>query len=81
MEKDIFKIKEKYEDRLLSFPNVVGVAIGLRQRKGEYTEEKCIIVYVTKKIDRDHLKPEELIPRELDGVFVDVQESGEFRAF
>ena len=81
MEKHILKTKEKYEAQLLSYPNVVGVAVGLRQKEGEYTEEKCIVVYVKKKIDSDYLKPAEIIPRKLDGVLVDVQESGEFRAY
>jgi hypothetical protein len=80
MEKDLSKTKEKYESMLLSYPNVTGVAIGLRQRRGEYTKEKCIVVFVKKKIDSAHLKSEEVIPRELDGIHVDVQESGEFRA-
>ncbi len=40
MEKDIIKIKEKWESKLLSYPNVVGVAVGLCQRKCEYTDEK-----------------------------------------
>ncbi len=81
MEKDIIKIKEKWESKLLSYPNVVGVAVGLCQRKGKYTDEKCIVVYVKKKIDPAYLKPEEIIPEELDGIPVDVQESGEFRAY
>ncbi len=80
MGRDISKIKEKYESMLLSYPNVTGVAVGLREREGEYTDERCIVVYVKKKVDPAHLKAGDLIPKELDGVGVDVQESGEFRA-
>ncbi|MBI5026384.1 MAG: hypothetical protein HZC12_06620 [Nitrospirae bacterium] len=81
MGKDMFKIKEKWESKLMAYPNVVGVAVGFCQREGKYTEEKCIVVYVKKKEDPAHLRPEEVIPREVDGIPVDVQESGEFSAF
>jgi hypothetical protein len=81
MERDILKIKGKWEANLMSYPNVVGVAVGLCQKEGKYTNDKCIVVYVKKKIDSAHLKPEEIIPEELDGIPVDVQESGEFRAY
>jgi hypothetical protein len=81
MAKDIGKIKEKYESTLLSYPNVTGVAVGLRQKNGTYTKDKCIIVFVRKKIPRRHLKPDERIPTPLDGIYVDVQESGDYRAY
>ena len=81
MEKDISKIKQKYEPKLFSYPNVVGVAVGFRQKNGKYTKEKCIVVYVKKKVKDKNLKEDEIIPKLLDGVFVDVQETCEFWAY
>jgi len=80
MGKDISKIKKKYESKLMSYPNVVGVGIGFRERKGKYTKEKCIVVNVKKKIHPEDLKEKEIIPKELDGVPVVVKEAGEFKA-
>lgn len=81
MEKDISKIKQKHESKLFSYPNVVGVAVGFRQKNGKYTKEKCIVVYVKKKVKDINLKGDEIIPKQLDGIFVDVQETGEFWAY
>lgn len=80
MGKDISKIKKKYESKLMSYPNVVGVGIGFRERNGKLTGEKCIVVNVKKKIDPENLKKKEIIPKELDGVPVVVKETGEFKA-
>ncbi len=41
----------------------------------------CIIVSVRKKVPREQLSPADRIPAELDGVPVDVQETGPIRAF
>ncbi|MFC2169047.1 hypothetical protein ACFLRM_00570 [Acidobacteriota bacterium] len=80
MKNEIVKVKEKHKATLLSYPNVVGIAVGLRQRKGEYTGEKGIVVFVKKKKDISRLKPEEIIPADMDGIPIDVQESGELQS-
>jgi hypothetical protein len=79
MQNQVQRIKARHESYLLSFPNVTGVAVGLCQENGTFTQEICIVVYVKKKIDPKKLKPTDIIPPELDGIRVDVQESGEFR--
>jgi hypothetical protein len=73
-------VKEKYEPQLLNYPGVVGVGVGLRSRGGELGEQVCIVVMVQKKQPASALPPDELLPTELDGVPVDVQESGVLRA-
>lgn len=70
-------IKTRYENRLLARPGVVSVGVGLRQRKGALTDEICIVVTVRNKRTLANLPPEEALPVEIEGIPVDVQESGE----
>ena len=55
----------------------VGVGVGLRSRAGTLTDEVAIIVMVSKKHLRADLSSEDLLPDEIEGVPVDVQEVGE----
>ena len=73
-------VKKKHERRLLRKKNVVGVGIGLRERKGQQFEEMVLTVMVRQKQPPSTLLPWDRIPQELDGVPVDVQVVGEFRA-
>ena len=72
--------QQKYTDKLLNYPNVVGVAVGYITRGGERTPEIGLIVMVDQKLPVAQLAPADVIPRELDGVRVDVQETGVFTA-
>ena len=61
---------------LMRYPNVVGVSEGTRIRGGMPTGERCVVVYVERKVPRDKLSPDEVLPSEVDGVPVDVVEVG-----
>ncbi len=74
-------VKAAHEAELMEKANVVGVGIGLRKRKGETTEEPAIIVSVTEKKPSSQLDPDDVIPHDLEGVPVDVQATGEIRAW
>lgn len=74
-------VKAIYEPDLLRKANVVGVSIGLRQRRGKQTTEPAIVVLVTRKVPLSQLDASDMIPRELEGIPVDVQAVGELRAF
>jgi len=74
-------VKATYESALLHKANVVGVGIGFRQSGQTLTDEPAIVVSVTHKVPRSQLDPEDVIPRELEGLPVDVQAVGELRAF
>jgi len=76
----ITAVQAKHADALMRKKNVVGVAVGLVQRDGEYTQEVALVVMVEQKVPLDQLAPEDRIPSELDGVPVDVQETGTFEA-
>ncbi len=73
-------VKEAHEEALMRLPNVVGVGVGLRSKGGVYTSEVGLVVMVRRKVPRAALKPEEVIPSEIEGVPVDVQEVGDLMA-
>lgn len=73
-------VKSAHEVDLMRRVNVVGVGIGLKQIGGKLTGEPVIVVSVTSKVSVSQLAPGDVIPRELDGVPVDVQAIGELRA-
>jgi hypothetical protein len=73
-------VKARHAGRLMALPGVVGVGVGLRQRGGRSTDEVAIVVMVERKLPVDRLSSAEALPAELEGVPVDVQETGEIRA-
>ena len=73
-------VQAKYEDELLMKPHVQGIAIGLAKKDGQYTGDIALVVMVDQKVPASELDAADLIPAELDGVPVDVQEMGLFSA-
>jgi hypothetical protein len=74
---DIVRTKEKYKDQLLKLPNVIGVAIGEKVVKGQVVPGKEVIkVFVTRKVPESQLKPDQVIPKTLEGYETDVEEIG-----
>lgn len=74
-------VKAAHEKQLLAKANVVGVGVGLRQRRGKVTDQVCIVVSVRQKVPPEQLSPADRIPAQIEGVPVDVQVTGEIRAF
>ena len=60
----------------MRLPNVTGVGTG----KDEATGRDVIIVFVTRKVPRDRLRDEDVVPEELEGVPVRVLAIGEVSA-
>lgn len=75
------EIKAKYQEQLLTLPNVVGVGVGLKETNGEFTDQIAIIVNVSKKMPSVDLPPDAIVPPEIEGIATDVQQTGEMRAF
>ncbi|RMF81238.1 MAG: hypothetical protein D6737_05560 [Chloroflexi bacterium] len=73
-------VQAKYEGMLLAKPNVVGVAVGMATQGGRVTDEVAVVVMVSEKLPEAQLRADDIIPRELDGVRVDVQQTGTFSA-
>lgn len=70
-------VKDRYEAGLLNHPGVVGVGVGYRQRKGKFTDEVAIVVMVSQKFSPDDIDPADVLPTELEGIPVDVQQTGD----
>ncbi len=73
------EIKDSHGLELMAKANVVGVGVGLRTREGAQTREVALIVMVTQKLPRSMLEPEDILPRAIEGVPIDVQAVGELR--
>ena len=73
-------VKARHEARLMQKANVVGVGVGFREEGGRLTDQVALVVNVIRKLPEDQLAPEDLIPTEIEGVPVDVHETGEIRA-
>jgi len=76
----VASVKETFKEDLLAKPNVIGVGVGLREREGELTDEIVLVVLVTKKLPMTEIEADDLIPTEIQGVPIDVQEVGEIAA-
>jgi hypothetical protein len=75
--KRLQEVKEKNKERLLRFPNVTGVGVGYKKKGGKKTDEISLRVYVRKKVPLEKLDQDSVIPKEIDGVQIDVIE-GDF---
>lgn len=73
------RILEKIKDALIGKKNVVGVGVGHKKVGSMRTKQPSIIVFVEKKESKDSLSRSELIPENVDGVYVDVIEIGKVR--
>ena len=74
------EVKRRHEQELLRKANVLAVGIGYQTQGGQPTQEVSIIVSVRQKVPLSELKPGDRVPAALEGVPVDVVESGLIRA-
>lgn len=73
-------VKQAHEKELLALPNVVGCGVGFRYKEGRRTQTMAIVVMVNRKLPAALLSPDEIIPRQIEGIPVDVQEVGQLTA-
>lgn len=64
---DIETVYRKYEEELMRLPNVTGVGIGEEHGK------EVIVVFVTHKVPESDLRPQDVVPKALDGLETDVK--------
>ncbi len=74
---DVLQAQRMFMDSLLAKPNVVGVAVGLKNGVGE----PSVVVLVQRKVPVAALTVAESVPKEVDGVKTDVVEIGYVRAY
>ena len=70
------EVLERNVDHLLDdYDNVTAVDIGYRKKNGVVKEDVvCLVVWVEKKLPRSRLDPDQVLPKEIEGVPVDVIE-------
>lgn len=64
------------ESEILELPNVVGVALGTKQVKGEDTQTPCLTAFVAAKLDPAFLSKDQLVPKKVREIPTDVVETG-----
>ncbi len=74
-QESLLKKLEKAKKKLSKFRGIRDISVGYRYREGEMTDELSIIVYVFNKYNEDELDKEQIIPREIDGLPIDIIES------
>jgi hypothetical protein len=65
-------VKKRVEAHLRTFPGVHAVGMGEKYVNGKPSGEPSIVVLVVEKKPLDQLKPEEVIPSEIEGIKTDV---------
>lgn len=73
--------QKKHEKSLIQRANVVSVGCGYKFKDGKQTDEICLIVGVAEKLPVVSLSGADIIPQSVDGVTIDVVETGEFHSF
>lgn len=68
-------VKKKWAASLKDYPNVTGVGVGYKIKKGKRTKTISIRVYVSKKVAEEKLKAKEILPKRLQNIPVDVIEA------
>ena len=68
----LLEICERVKERLLGYPNVMDVGVGVKETDGKLTDEGCIKVVVRVKKGEEDLSPEAVVPSEVEGVKTDV---------
>ncbi len=71
--KDWWESHAKAREELATIPDVVGVGLGIKEVKGQLTEEVALIVYVREKMPSDRIGLGDIIPAEFQGMMTDVQ--------
>ena len=78
---DIIQIQKAENDKLVDkYKNVVGTGVGVRIVDGQFTEERALILFVREKVKQDglvKLSLDQVAPRSIGGVAVDVIEVGD----
>jgi len=68
----LLRVYEKVKTLLAGYPNVVNIGIGVKEKDGKLTDEGCIKIVVKEKKSEADLAPNEIIPKQIDGVATDV---------
>lgn len=73
--------KDRHVKELMGKANVVAVGVGFGEPGSRLADRICIVVSVRRKVSRNQLNPQDIVPDEIDGIPVEVKVTGELRAF
>jgi len=76
----LLQVQAAVESQLLNKPNVIGVAVGLKETQGVWTDQMAIVALVQAKRPNAQLTDAERIPRRIDDLPTDVYEIGYVQA-
>ena len=76
----LLSVQAAFESQLLSKPNVVCVAVGLKETEGHWTDTMALVALVQQKLPLTALAASDRIPRQIDDIPTDVYEVGILRA-
>jgi hypothetical protein len=65
-------IKARHAKALRKYPNVCGLGVGFKVKKGKRINTLALRVYVTQKVPKPRLKPADRLPATIEGLPVDV---------
>ncbi len=74
------QIKDRHVREILAKPNVIGVGIGYKTKKGVKTDTLSLVTLVRQKLPQAALSAESMVPASFDSVETDVMEVGDLRA-
>lgn len=77
---EVQEVKEGKEEELLARKNVIGVGIGYKEKGGKETPELCVKVFVEKKVKKEMLAEDDMVPKTYEKVKTDVMEVGHIEA-
>jgi hypothetical protein len=80
VDKAVAAIQGREEKSLLARPNVIGVGVGRKTVAGFETDEPCLLVLVSRKLQASELAPEARIPTLVEHCKTDVIEVGSVTA-
>ncbi len=68
----LLALQQEVKEELMRLPNVVNVAVGLKETAGKLTDEIVFQIFVREKVQENALQPEQIIPKEIKGYKTDV---------
>ncbi|MFP4017457.1 MAG: serine protease, partial [Halanaerobiales bacterium] len=75
--REITKAYEEKQDEILQKENVIGVGTGYQYVDGKKTDEPCITIFVSQKLEEVQLREKDIVPSEINKFKTDVVEIGE----
>jgi len=72
--------KGRHTGDLMKKANVVGVAVGYKEKGGQRVETPSLVVMVRKKVPLSELRRQDVVPAAIDTIGTDVKAVGEIRA-